>query len=77
MFLYLENIGFKDQRVKGNVEILKDQFEEIEILAEREYGFKNCYVISLAKNHCIYNLKLDSIQDYIEVSSRDDERFFL
>ena len=76
-FLYLENIGFKDPKMKGKVEILKDQFEEIEILAEQEYGYKNCYVISIAKNHCIYNSKLSSIQDYIEVSTHDDERFFL
>jgi len=76
-FLYLENIGFKDSKMKGKVEILKDQFEEIEILAEQEYGYKNCYVISIAKNHCIYNSKLNSIQDYIEVSTHDDERLFL
>ncbi|CAG9811597.1 unnamed protein product [Chironomus riparius] len=76
-FLYLENVGFKCPKMKGKVEILNDEFEEIEILAEQEYGYKNCYVISIAKNHCIYNSKLSSIQDYIEVSTHDDERFFL
>lgn len=73
-FLYIKNIGFSNEELKGKMDILKNKYEELKIISEGEYGIENCYAISIAKNYTIYLSKISNLEEFTELCTYNDQR---